>query len=300
MSGELRLGDEIIIEVPSGAAEQELHIIVEKVRETAGLLTDQGALVSAVFEVLKNISADFKKPVTISLKFDRSQVGAGQRVALFYYDEDNQRWIEIGGVQAGDWVTAEVDHFTKFAVLAVDDTFTDIAGHWGASSILAAASQRLISGYPDGTFKPDHPVTRAEFTVMLVNALQLHGTGGTVAFSDQDKIGPWALPAIAAAVERGIVSGYEDGSFRPDAFITRAEMAVMVAKALGVKLDGPEQTGFADDDEIPAWAKGAVAQSRQLGIISGRGGNRFEANATATRAEAVVVLLRLLEINDTF
>jgi hypothetical protein len=99
-------------------------------------------------------------------------------------------------------------------------------------------------------------------------------------------------------VQAGIVSGYEDASFRPDARITRAEMATMIAKALQVHLDTVAQTGFADDEDIPEWAKGAVDAIRKLGIVNGRDGNRFVPNDTATRAEAVVMLLRMLELQE--
>ncbi|MFS0627071.1 S-layer homology domain-containing protein, partial [Brevibacillus sp. 179-C8.2 HS] len=58
-------------------------------------------------------------------------------------------------------------------------------------------------------------------------------------------------------------------------------------------------TGFADDEVIPQWAKGAVEAIRKLGIVDGRGGNRFVANEIATRAEATVMLLRMLEVNKS-
>lgn len=105
-----------------------------------------------------------------------------------------------------------------------EPTLTDISGHWAEAFIDEAWGKGLIQGYPDGTFKPNQPVTRAEFTVMLTNALNLEGEGVTLAFADRDQIGGWAERAIALAVEAGIVSGYEDGTFRPDLPMTRAEM----------------------------------------------------------------------------
>lgn len=296
-SGEVSLGGEIVIKASVGAAEQELRITIEKLIDSSGLLTDQQTLVSHVYEVLKNFSGNFKKSVTLSIKFDPTKVGKNQKVAIFYYDEDKKTWMEVGGTVKGEWITTEVDHFTKFAVLAVDQalSFTDIAGHWGESSIIRAATQKLVSGYLDGTFKPNNPVTRAEFTVMLMGALKLDGTGAALHFTDQAKIGDWAKRSVALAVQAGIVNGYEDGSFRPDARITRAEMASMLAKALKVSLDANATTSFSDNEDIPKWAKGAVEAIRKLGIISGRGGNKFVPNDTATRTEAVVMLLRMLE-----
>lgn len=277
-SGEVHLDDEFILRIPSEAAEQELYVTIENLGEMSGVLTDQVKLVSNIFEVLKNVSDHFKKPVTLSIKFDPGKVGKDQKVAIFYYDEEDKRWVEVGGEVEGDLITAEIDHFTKFAVLAVDVneedvevtpkqpevTFTDIAGHWAERSIIAAASQKLVNGYPDGTLKPNNPITRAEFTVMLVNALRMDGAVTTLVFTDQDKIGSWAKHAIALAVQHDIINGYGDGSFRPDAFITRTEISVMIARALGVTMDVNVQTGFDDDEDIPHWAIGAVEAIRNL------------------------------------
>lgn len=313
-SGEVYLNDEIIIKIPNGAVEQELHLTIEKLRERSGLLNDQGTLVSSIFEISANITDHLKKPGSLSIKFDASKVGKDQHIAIFYADDENKRWVEVGGKIEGEWITAQIDHFGTFAVLAFDGneedievipeqpevTFNDIVGHWAEHAIIAAANQKLVRGYPDGTFKPDNPITRAEFTVMLVNGLQLDVKAATLTFTDQDKIGSWAKQPIALAVQAGIVSGYPDGRFRPDAYITREEMALMIAKALGIEFDVNLKTAFADDEEISYWAKGAVEAIRQFGIVSGRGGNRFVPHETATRAEAVGMLLRLLEHQDNF
>jgi hypothetical protein len=77
-------------------------------------------MVSSVFELLKDVSGNFKKPVTFTFKFDLFRVKKGQYAAIFYYDEVNKTWIEIGGTVKENTITAEVNHFTKFAVLAVD------------------------------------------------------------------------------------------------------------------------------------------------------------------------------------
>lgn len=169
----------------------------------------------------------------------------------------------------------------------------DIAGHWAEAYIKRAMAEGIVSGYPDGTFKPDDPITRAEFTVMLAGALNLDGNGAALAFTDHEQIDSWAKPAIAQAVQAGLIDGYVDGSFRPNAQITRAETAVMIARALQLPLStSAPTTGFADDETIPAWARSAIEAVRQMGIINGRGGNRFIPNGTTTRAEAVVMLLR--------
>lgn len=156
----------------------------------------------------------------------------------------------------------------------------------------------FVSGYPDGTFNPNGPITRAEFTMMLAGALKLEGSSEELVFTDNDQIGAWAKQAVAGTVEAGIVSGYEDGSFRPNAQITRAEMAVMMARTLKLSHEKKATTHFADDGEIPKWAKAAVESIREQGIVSGRSTDMFVANDTATRAEAVTMLLRMLKVRD--
>jgi hypothetical protein len=152
----------------------------------------------------------------------------------------------------------------------------------------------MIYGFPDGTFKPNHTVTRTEFAVMLMNALKPQGEGVELTFTDKAKIGSWAQKAVAQAVQAGIINGYADGSFGPNAEVTRAEMAVMIANALGQSVEANAVTGFADDGDIPAWAKGSVAYMKQAGIMQGKGDNEFAPQDRATRAEAVTVLLNML------
>ena len=174
-------------------------------------------------------------------------------------------------------------------------SFADITGHWAERSIREAVLKGFIHGYPDSTFKPDHPITRAEFTVMLAGALRLDGEGTVNAFADSEQIGLWAKEAVVQAVWAGIVTGYEDGGFRPNLPVTRAEMAVMIARTLQSPTDADTVTDFSDDEDIPHWAKSAVEAARKLGFVNGRGGNRFVPMGESTRAEAAVLLLRLLE-----
>ncbi|WP_108991042.1 family 10 glycosylhydrolase [Paenibacillus agaridevorans] len=173
--------------------------------------------------------------------------------------------------------------------------FSDILGHWAEASIKLAAAKGIISGYADGTFKPKSEVTRAEFAVMLARMLNLQGNGAELEFNDMAAIGSWAKQGIAQAVQAGIVKGYSDGSFRPNAKISRVEMVTMIVNALGFADNSKATTGFADDAEIPAWARAVVATAVENGLVQGVGGNKFAPNQTATRAESVVVLLRALE-----
>ncbi|MFC5471830.1 S-layer homology domain-containing protein [Cohnella suwonensis] len=307
-TGEVSLKKEVTITIPTGATDKELKLTIEKVLETAPLLTNKDVLASPVYEILKNFSENFSKPVTLTFAFDKAKLSGDQTVAVFYYDETKKEWVEVpGGKVNANNITVEVDHFTKYAVFAVgkeatvptSDTkptinFNDIAGHWSEANINQAVSSGIVNGYLDGTFKPEKTVTRAEFAVMLMNALKPKSEEAALTFNDSAKIGAWAQKAVAQAVQLGIIKGYEDGSFRPDAVITRAEMVAMIAKALGYSAGEDTVTGFADDNDIPAWAKASVSYVKQAGIVQGKGSNKFAPSGHATRAEAVTVLLNML------
>ncbi|MFD0589216.1 discoidin domain-containing protein [Paenibacillus sp. GCM10027627] len=171
----------------------------------------------------------------------------------------------------------------------------DIASHWAEASIKRAVKLGFVAGYTDGSFKPYRAVSRDEFIVMLVKALKLQGADHSLTFADAGTIPAWAKPHIAQALESGLLSGYVDGTFRPKASISRAEMAAIIVRGLGVKpAEGLELT-YADADQIPAWARPYVAAAQMAGVMNGQGDNRFAPAVSATRAEAVVVILNMVD-----
>jgi L-asparaginase type II len=208
-------------------------------------------------------------------------------VALAFSSDFNtvKDWFWHYGRQ--DISANEVSAASKIAALK------DITGNWAKASIEKAVANGIVSGFTDSTFKPDQSLTRAEFTVMLMNALKLQGDGASLTFKDSNQIGKWAVDGISAAVKAGIVSGSIDGTFKPNAPITRSEMAVIIAKAMKYDVQAGSTTGFKDDTQIPKWAKGSVKAAKDHAIISGRSGGVFVPNDPATRAEAVTILLKL-------
>lgn len=175
--------------------------------------------------------------------------------------------------------------------------FSDIASHWAKASIEEAVSLGFVSGYNDGTFRPNAQITRAEFTVMLSKALQLDGNY-TLNFTDAKNVPAWAKTYVGQAVQAGIISGYKDDTFRPSQNITRAELAVMIQRAAGTTPDANAQPSFKDNSSIPSWAIPSVAYAVNNGLMNGRGNNLFAPNANATRAEAVTLILNLLHSKE--
>lgn len=176
--------------------------------------------------------------------------------------------------------------------------FNDIKSHWAEADIKYALELGFVNGYPDGTFRPNSKVTRAEFTAMLTRAVTLPPSSGentdiTLDFIDLVLIPQWAKPYIAEAASAGIISGYEDQTFRSSNLITRAEMTLMIARTAGFDLNQNKNSSFADENSIPSWAKTAVADSVTEGLINGRSNNRFAPLEHATRSEALTVILKL-------
>ncbi|MEK3968811.1 S-layer homology domain-containing protein [Paenibacillus sp. FSL H7-0323] len=179
-------------------------------------------------------------------------------------------------------------------------TFGDIATHWARNEIEGLASRLILTGQSTDTFAPQKSVSRAEFAAMLIRSLGLVAANTTKTFSDVSDLSWYAADARAAAA-LGLVQGYEDGTFRPNAPITREQMAVMAARAmklLNLKAEGSRAIVatdvFTDASTISSWAKEAVSDLAAKGIMKGQPSGSFVPSSDTSRAEAAVILVRLL------
>lgn len=167
----------------------------------------------------------------------------------------------------------------------------DTKGHWAEGNINKLVASSALSGYPDGTFKPDARIKRAEFATILVKAFKLEAKTGKV-FADTAN--HWAKDAIATAAAYGIVGGYDDTTFGPEDDITREQMALMIVRAAKLD-DAAGSKEFADGTAISGWAANAVNTAFENGIISGYPDNTFKPQGNAKRAEAVTVIVNALK-----
>ncbi len=296
--GRLSLGSEVIIEIPANAllGNTEVQVKVQQINASVTLPADN-KLLSSVYEFMvgNQSSYNFDQPIIIKLQFDPDLLGRNEIAAIHYYDESQSKWINIGGTVSDSIISAQVDHFTQFAVFSTPSpsstALADIEGHWAAPHIKEMYSSGVIGGYPDGSFRPDNHITRAEFVTMLVKSFQLEASS-TQVFADTAQ--HWARDYIAIANAREIVKGYSDTLFGPDDYITREQMAVMIAQAAQLSVDSAAKN-FADQEEIAPWARDAVAKASSQGIINGYPDNSFKPKGKATRAEAVTVLAKSLD-----
>ena len=135
-------------------------------------------------------------------------------------------------------VVASAGGFTTYSELS----FNDVAGdEWFAQYLRGCVAAGVVSGYDDGTFRPDAYITREEAVVMIDRAYDI-GVTGSLPFTDADSISDWAVSAVASCVGAGIINGYEDGSFMPAAYVTRAEVVKMIDSADGYT-PGSENNG---------------------------------------------------------
>ncbi|WP_052098906.1 InlB B-repeat-containing protein [Paenibacillus stellifer] len=292
-------GDLAAVDIPAGAlaGSRAVEVRVDEVAAPPAASGDLTPIAKTYEFTVGGAGYTFTRSVKITLKFDPALIPAGATPSIYYYDETAGEWKRIGGTADGGTITAETTHFTKYSVFAEGSTAqgstpSDISGHWAEAYIVKLLGNGVVQGYPDGTFQPGKAVTRAEFASMLVKALNLQATGQS-AFSDMDS--HWAKNTVAIAADHGIVTGYEDGTFRPNQQVTRQEMVAMAVRAFG--LAGGSAPSFADSGDIAVWAKSSVGAAVQAGIVSGQTGNRFAPAVTATRAEAVTLIAKALELN---
>ena len=173
----------------------------------------------------------------------------------------------------------------------IDGSFVDTESHWAKKEIEDFTSKGLIKGYTDNTFKPENYITRAEFINIINSVYKFNNNNARRSFSDVST-DSWYYNDICAAVNAGYIDGYEDGTFRPNQVITREEAAKIVVKMTGVKGDG--NLDINDANEVSDWAKEYVDAAFDNGVLVGYGDNIFGPKSNMKRAEAVVMLSRVL------
>lgn len=185
-----------------------------------------------------------------------------------------------------------------YTVVQSSQTFDDVKGHWAKADMELLASKLVIKGVADRSFAPNSPITRAEFAALLVRALGLNEETSTK-FSDVPT-NSWYAGAVSASVKANLIEGYDDASFKPNERITREQMAVMITRAMKfagktTATDLKQLDKFKDNTGLSVWSKEAVAAAVSAGIVNGATETSFAPQAQATRAEAAVMLKRLLQ-----
>jgi len=214
-------------------------------------------------------------------------------------------WIlvegEAPGSLGGHIEITEPLAYSPYAVLRVD--LSDIAEHWAEGYIQALFLTGIVSGYPEGDYRPERMVTREEYIKLLVLTAGIDPlTAGASTFEDVE-LSRWSSPHIEAAVQAGIVVPADYGAtLGPAVNIRRLEMATLLVRAAGAEELAASLTEaelpYTDVEELPGWARGYVAAATELGLMRGFPDNTFGPHLETKRGEVATVFNRYLAFGD--
>jgi hypothetical protein len=184
--------------------------------------------------------------------------------------------------------------------------FADVANSWAKDAINDMGSRMVVTGVDGVNYEPDRDITRAEFAAIVVRALGLEKGMGTNGFSDV-KSTDWYCGYIETATAYGLVTGYNDGTFRPNNRITREQAMAIIARAMVITKLSPDLTDsqvaellspYTDSVSISVWAEADIAACLKTGVITGRTSTTLSPAANITRAEVAVIIQRLLQKSE--
>lgn len=179
--------------------------------------------------------------------------------------------------------------------IPVATNFTDVQGHWAAAFIAGLAGQRMIGGFPDGSFRPDGMMTRVQYCGLLVNAFNPAPKRAAMSFADVPA-NFWGAAAIQRAYRGGFISGFTNGTFRPHDAISRVQMLVSLVHGLGLPpADLALLDRYLDQDKIPAYARHAVASATANHLVLNYPVQQWlNPNLAATRGEVTATVYQAL------
>ncbi|MEY3302782.1 MAG: DUF1565 domain-containing protein [Pseudanabaena sp.] len=176
--------------------------------------------------------------------------------------------------------------------------FKDVPNnYWAQTFIQELASRNIIKGFPDGNFRPNDPVTRAQFAALLSQAMNRPTKRSNVTFADVAS-NFWATTAIQKAYTTGFMSGYSATTFRPNENISRVQILVSLANGLGYAPTKPANTTlqlYSDATTIPAYARNSVAAATENRMVVNYPNLKLlNPNRPATRAEVAAFIYQAL------
>lgn len=302
------VGD-LLIEIDQGASSLTSSLTSAISRANASTLAGPVHFeVSAVYGGVEKIVTGFSGYVSRSM--ESSLTINAKNSAVVWYDPETGALSYVptlfstsGGTNLA---TFKRKGNSAYALVRGSVSFSDIGKHWAGTTIQALANKYIVEGRTSTKFEPQKSITRGEFASYIAKGLGLTGNK-SAASKYKDVNTSTAMGAyIGAASEAGIVMGNTDGTFKPNSSISRQEMAVMMtraAKAAGVTISPTASTSsylakFTDKGKIASWAKTDVAKAVFSEVITGKTTTTFSPTTNATRAEAAVMIKRLLEYVD--
>lgn len=187
----------------------------------------------------------------------------------------------------------------SYALAENAKAFADTVDYWAEDDIAFTSARELFRGTTDTTFSPDRTMTRAMFVTVLGRMAGVDENGRSASRFTDVPADFWCAAYVNWAAENGIIDGYADGSFRPNAPIQREQMAKILrnfAKYLGENVDAKGSLArYTDRSSVSAWAVDPCIWATDSGLLQGRQDGRLDPHGQATRAQASAVLHRYVE-----
>jgi hypothetical protein len=176
--------------------------------------------------------------------------------------------------------------------------FADVpAGYWASAPIAALSAQGILTGFPDGTFQPNKPITRVEFAAIVQRAFNQPASREALKFSDLRADSP-AIAAINKATQTRFMSGFPDGSFQPNRQIPRLQVLLALATGLNLQTKAPPNqvlSRYQDAEQVPKYALDKVAAATEAGLVlNDTNPNVLAPDKVTTRAEAAALVYAAL------
>ncbi|NQX60564.1 S-layer homology domain-containing protein [Paenibacillus qinlingensis] len=233
------------------------------------------------------------------------QESNAERSDVYQFDANSSAWIYVESMKNEKGKVLQFDLLSDdiYAVMSIGNRFEDMAGHWAQPDVDWMLRHLLVNGVTQTAFKPNSTVKRAEFAAILVRALGIPLSENLPQnhFSDVDT-NAWYYEAVQKAVSKELIDGVDRERFAPEETITREQMAVMIGRAYRFLGFGSTSSGdsasldpFIDSSSVQDWAKADVTLAIKEGFMMGVTAESFEPGGITTRAQAAVVLRRLLE-----
>ena len=184
------------------------------------------------------------------------------------------------------------------STFAQPNPFSDVpAEHWATDAVTNLVSKGIVEGYGDGTYRGDRNITRYEATNILAKFLASKINSDSdkkMTFKDVPE-NHWAYRSVQFTSSVGINKGYDDNTFRGEKYITRYEMAQMIANFVRSEMNSSQKnfSPFRDLSENH-WANDAVTILASKGIVEGYGNGTFQGDRNITRYEAAVMIAKTL------
>ncbi|MCD7948202.1 MAG: S-layer homology domain-containing protein [Oscillospiraceae bacterium] len=168
-------------------------------------------------------------------------------------------------------------------------TYSDVHGHWAEDAIFRLSELGILTGYEDGTFRPDQTVSHAELATILNRLLGFPAVEGTVAGMDASA---WYYDGVSALLNQRFIYA-PNGDF--NAAATREQAVYMIANAFGLT-SYKTTPGFTDDDDVSEFIRPFLVIMRNLGYLGGYSDGTFRPHNTITRAEVVTILDNMVDV----